>query len=147
MGLVELESYARPRVLPIHAFAGDECVISSASAAANTSTDSAANAGELLLPAEVGLSIEHISPEGVYLVDNGIDFILRIGRAVNPAILNDLFGMTDVSAYPGKVLRLRAPPAEDTRSHAARLRALIDYLRRLSPYYQEVRPKFHKSRI
>jgi protein transport protein SEC24 len=129
MGVTELESYVRPRLLPVHAMAAT---------AGGPVTTPGAGPDEIELPAEQGLTIEHVTSDGVYLVDNGIDILLRVGRAAAPELLTDLFGMADISAYPGRVLRLREPAAGDTVSHVARLKSIITFLRRLSPYAQDV---------
>jgi len=55
--------------------------------------DSLAGRDRVVLPSALPLTIDSLSSDGIYLVDNGIDFYLWIGRAANPNCVNDLFGV------------------------------------------------------
>lgn len=47
----------------------------------------------ILLPEGVGLSVDRLNSQGVYLLDNGNDTFIWVGRASNPAIVVALFGV------------------------------------------------------
>ncbi|KAL2457291.1 Protein transport protein Sec24-like [Forsythia ovata] len=49
-----------------------------------------------LIPETVPLSSEHITDEGIYLLENGEDCLICVGNSVNPDILHQLFGISSV---------------------------------------------------
>jgi len=51
----------------------------------------------ILLPNAINLSVESLSSEGIYLLDNGIDSFIWVGRASDPAINHALFGAESLS--------------------------------------------------
>ncbi|KAF2835061.1 COPII component protein [Patellaria atrata CBS 101060] len=54
--------------------------------------------GEILLPPALNLSSERIVPYGLYLIDDGQNQFLWIGRDAVPALLLDVFGTDDRNA-------------------------------------------------
>ncbi|KAF2477981.1 COPII component protein [Lindgomyces ingoldianus] len=54
--------------------------------------------GEILLPPVTNLSSERIVPYGLYLIDDGVNQFLWIGRDAVPALLLDVFGTDDRTA-------------------------------------------------
>ncbi|GAB4826005.1 Protein transport protein Sec24C [Ancistrocladus abbreviatus] len=57
---------------------------------------------ESLIPAATPLSSEHVSDEGIYLLENGIDALVYIGNSVNSQILQQLFGISLVDEIPAQ---------------------------------------------
>lgn len=53
--------------------------------------------GEILLPPPCNLSSERIVPYGLYLIDDGVNQFLWVGRDAVPALLLDVFGVEDKS--------------------------------------------------
>jgi len=51
--------------------------------------------GEIMLPPRCNLSSERIVPYGLYLIDDGINQFLWVGRDAVPALLLDVFGTED----------------------------------------------------
>ncbi|KAF2271666.1 COPII component protein [Westerdykella ornata] len=51
--------------------------------------------GEIVLPAPINLSSERIVPYGLYLIDDGVNQFLWVGRDAVPALLLDVFGTED----------------------------------------------------
>ena len=47
----------------------------------------------ILLPQAVNLSVDRLTSDGVFMVDNGVDINIWVGRSVDPAIINALFGV------------------------------------------------------
>ncbi len=74
MGIVELETFVRPRMLPIHELTGDIGMEEKTT-------------GGVTLPPEIGLSADVLRSDGVYLIDNGMEFIIRVGRQVSAEFL------------------------------------------------------------
>jgi protein transport protein SEC24 len=52
-----------------------------------------AGTNRVRLPAILNLSYERLSSSGIFLLENGHDMFMWIGRAVNPAIIQTLFGL------------------------------------------------------
>ncbi len=71
-------------------------------------------------------SIEKIRDDGVYLLDNGIFLFMYIGLAVDPAFVQDLFGVS--SAAQIDVERPRLDPSRDSPI-AQRVRDIVDVIR------------------
>jgi protein transport protein SEC24 len=51
--------------------------------------------GEIVLPPRRNLSSQHIVPYGLYLIDDGVNQFVWIGRDAVPALLLDVFGTED----------------------------------------------------
>ncbi|VVA14675.1 PREDICTED: transport [Prunus dulcis] len=51
-------------------------------------------------PPAIPLSSEHISDEGIYLLENGEDCLIYIGNSVDPDMLTKLFGISSVDEIP-----------------------------------------------
>jgi protein transport protein SEC24 len=52
----------------------------------------------------IPLSSEHVSEEGIYLLENGEDGLIYIGNSVDPNILQQLFGISSPNEIPTQVL-------------------------------------------
>jgi protein transport protein SEC24 len=46
----------------------------------------------ILLPQAVNLSVERLASDGIFLLDNGVNMHMWVGRQANPNLLNSLFG-------------------------------------------------------
>ncbi|WRX31309.1 zinc finger protein [Theobroma cacao] len=55
---------------------------------------------ESVLPPIIPLSSEHISDDGIYLLENGEDALIYFGSSVDSSILQQLFGFTSVDEVP-----------------------------------------------
>lgn len=149
MGLVEVETLLRPRMLPIHELTGN---VGLAGPASNTFGGAAegtahASAGPVELPQEVGLSAESLRPEGAYLVDTGTTFFLRIGRQTDPRLLDDWFGpnaiglllQQDQDLSKLQLRRVNGDDPRDALSPCARLTNILTFLRQVNPgAYQDL---------
>ena len=71
----------------------------------------------------MNLSHERLSTDGLFLLENGHDLFMWVGRSLSPSILNTLFGVTALE--PGTELRL----LDDSSDYCARVQAVIDALR------------------
>ncbi|KAM1328844.1 hypothetical protein EV1_012916 [Malus domestica] len=55
---------------------------------------------ESLIPPVIPLSSEHVSDEGIYLLENGEDCLIYIGNLVDSRILQQLFGIASADELP-----------------------------------------------
>ncbi|KAJ2721324.1 COPII subunit [Coemansia sp. Benny D115] len=60
--------------------------------------------GLITLPPRLGLSADALSPFGMFLLHNGVDTFLWIGREVNPALCQSLLNVPDVRTVPSGVI-------------------------------------------
>ncbi|XP_052206582.1 protein transport protein Sec24-like At4g32640 [Diospyros lotus] len=52
------------------------------------------------IPPVIPLSSEHVSDDGIYLLENGEDCLIYIGNSVDPDIIQQLFGISSVDDIP-----------------------------------------------
>lgn len=78
-----------------------------------------------VLPACIRLSREHLTRDGMYLLNNGTTLTLYIGDSVDPEILKDIFGVTHLNAV--NLTSTTLPILQNGRS--AKLRQIITVLR------------------
>ncbi|GAB2298232.1 Protein transport protein Sec24C [Dionaea muscipula] len=55
-----------------------------------------------LIPAATPLSSEHVSDEGIYLLENGIDALVYLGGSVDPHVVQQLFGVSSIDEIPAQ---------------------------------------------
>ncbi|XP_022773266.1 protein transport protein Sec24-like At4g32640 isoform X2 [Durio zibethinus] len=55
---------------------------------------------ESVLPPIIPLSSEHVSDDGIYLLENGEDALIYFGSSVDSSVLQQLFGFTSVDEVP-----------------------------------------------
>lgn len=53
-----------------------------------------------IIPPSIPLSSEHLSEEGIYLLENGEDALIYVGSSVDPDVLPRLFGASSVDEIP-----------------------------------------------
>lgn len=85
---------------------------------------------EEILPACIRLSREHVSREGLYLMNNGNSLIIYIGDSIDPNILKDIFGVSQLNAVTlpsSSSLNCNLPVLQNSLS--AKLRQIITVLR------------------
>ena len=57
-----------------------------------------------VIPPPIPLSSEHVSDDGVYLLENGEDCLIYVGNSVDPDVTRKLFGISSVGEIPTQVL-------------------------------------------
>ncbi|PQM35755.1 protein transport protein Sec24-like [Prunus yedoensis var. nudiflora] len=62
--------------------------------------DSKKEGDESPIPPVIPLSSEHVSDEGIYLLENGEDCFIFVGNLVDSSILQQLFGITSADELP-----------------------------------------------
>ncbi|WCJ18657.1 Sec23/Sec24 protein transport family protein [Euphorbia peplus] len=66
---------------------------------------------DTLIPQALPLSSEHVSDDGIYLLENGQDGLIYIGNSVSSSMLQQLFGISSVDEIPAQfVLQLYENP-------------------------------------
>nr|KAJ0207773.1 hypothetical protein LSAT_V11C500280400 [Lactuca sativa] len=53
-----------------------------------------------VIPPPIPLSSEHVSDEGIYLLENGEDCLVYVGSSVDPDVTQKLFGISSVGEIP-----------------------------------------------
>jgi protein transport protein SEC24 len=77
------------------------------------------------LPAILNLCHERLSSDGLFLLENGYDLYLWIGRGVSPAILDTLFGVNSLEGIDMSQLHIHP----DNSDFSYRVNAIILALR------------------
>ena len=77
------------------------------------------------LPALLNLSSERLVSDGMFLLENGYEMFMWIGRAVNPAIISTLFGTPSLDGIDMTTLAILA----DNSDFSSRVNAVIVALR------------------
>ena len=131
MGIVELETFIRPRMLPVHAMQGNEGL---PAPTATNNTDESVVA--IQLPQEAALTAESLQPNAAYLLDNGLEFLIRVGRQCDPTFLHSLFGVYSLQGVDSKQLTLREEDAVTRDDTLHRVHNVLSYLRAVSSHYQ-----------
>lgn len=73
------------------------------------------------MPPLVGLSAAHLTSDGAYLMDCGLNMYMWFGRAVNPSIIQNLFGIPGLEGIDTSQLRLNPPGGNDLCDRINRL--------------------------
>ncbi len=79
-GVAEIDTFSRPRLLPVHSLTDLEGVVDE-------------KTPYPLLPQELRLTAQSLSSQGAYLMDNGVQIYLRLGLGLSREFLFDVFGI------------------------------------------------------
>jgi len=79
------------------------------------------------LPRLVNLSAGSLNSSGVFLLDNGLELLLWVGRGVDPRLVQSLFGVPTLDGIDGGVLRVERQP--DDNDLKQRICNIVDALR------------------
>ena len=84
--------YVYPQLFAIHD------MDSTAGLPADSSSGKAKTAGRnnILLPKVANLNVERLTSNGIFLLDNGVDMYLWVGRSSDPAVTSALFGISSL---------------------------------------------------
>ena len=121
MTIEESKVFVYPRMFSVHDMGAD------AGVPGDNADDDCPTAGpfRLRLPALLNLSAERLTSNGLFLLENGYDMFLWIGRALNPAIVSTLFGVPSLEGVNMSTLAVLA----DNSDFANRVNAIIVALR------------------
>lgn len=120
MDIEESKVFIYPRMFSIHDMPLD----------AGTPVDNAediptAGLARIRLPAILNLCHERLTSEGLFLLENGYDLFLWIGRNVSPAILDTLFGVSSLDGIDLSQLHIHP----DNSDYSYRVNSIILALR------------------
>ena len=76
-------------------------------------------ADESVLPPIIPLSSEHVSNDGIYLLENGEDALIYFGSSVDSSILQQLFGFTSVDEVSTQVFCFKSLDRKSTRLNSS----------------------------
>jgi len=88
MDVTASKQFVYPRMFSLHNMSPNAGLPSSN----GVSDDKVAGKNRILLPSVLDLTIDRLASNGIFLLDNGLDMFLWVGRSSDPAILNSLFG-------------------------------------------------------
>lgn len=121
MDIEESKVFIYPRMFSIHDMSID----------AGTSSDNldddepTAGPDRVRLPTVLNLSHERLTSDGMFLLENGYDLFLWIGRNVSPAIINTLFGVDSLDGVDLSEISIQS----DSSDYSSRFNAIIQALR------------------
>lgn len=131
MDTEESKVFIYPRMFSIHDMGADIGVPSD-----NAGDDDVPTAGpnRVRLPSILNLSYERLSSSGIFLLENGHDLFMWIGRGVNPAIISTLFGVPSLEgADPAKLAII-----PENSDFSSRVNAVIMALREERSHYLQL---------
>jgi protein transport protein SEC24 len=95
------------------------------------------NDGKVTMPPRMNLSSEKLNRDGVFMIENGLEILIWIGRSVNPGILGAIFGQQNLDLVPlGKVPIPKLDNELNERFHAVINAARETRLRQATVYLQ-----------
>lgn len=131
------KTFIYPRLFALHTMGGGSGYPAEGSVEANV--DKYVGRGMIELPPTLGLSIDSVSSEGIYLLDNGIDMYVWVGRQASPGMVSSLFGVTSLEHADPANLSLQTS-GDDL---ANRVGAIVQGLREYPGDPYVVSPKVH----
>ncbi|XP_039120781.1 protein transport protein Sec24-like At4g32640 isoform X1 [Dioscorea cayenensis subsp. rotundata] len=87
-----------------------------------------------LVSCVIPLSSEHVTDDGIYLLENGEDALLYVGNTVNPDILQQLFGVSTADVIPTQLIL-----QQYDNNPSRRLNNLVNAIRRQRCSYLRLR--------
>merc|ERR1712151_1397383 len=85
-----------------------------------------AGRNRIVLPKVVTLSVDNLSSDGVFLLDNSVEMYIWAGRSVDPAIMSSLFG---IESFDGVEQSSQVQLRESGNDLASRLTSIVRALR------------------
>jgi len=126
MWLSTSKSFIYPRLFSIHDMDPDVgYAVEDPVSSDDSSQEKFAGRNRILLPQAQALTIDSLSSDGIYLLDNGVEMYVWVGRACNPNTQNSLFGVTSLENVDPQQIMLQTNGDE----LANRVGAIIQGLR------------------
>lgn len=91
MDVAESKHFIYPRMFSLHDMSASAGLPSN-TAPSDDSNKKVAGHDRIELPRVLNLTVDRLASNGIFLLDNGVDMFLWLGRSSDPAILNSLFG-------------------------------------------------------
>jgi protein transport protein SEC24 len=95
MWIKQSRRYIYPRMFSIHDMDPDAGFPVTEDTKHNDEDTDSITAGrsKVMLPQVVNLSVERLTSDGIFLLDNGVDMLIWVGRSSDPAVTSALFGV------------------------------------------------------
>ena len=90
MSVTDSTTFIYPRMFSIHD------MDARAGMPSDTNDETTAGLNNILLPTSVNLSVERLTSNGIFLLDNGVDMYVWVGRSSDPASTGALFGVSSL---------------------------------------------------
>lgn len=120
MGVPESMHFVYPRMFSLHDMGPGVGLPSNAE-----NGEDLAGHDRILLPRAVNLTVNSLTSNGIFLLDNGLDMFLWVGRSSDPAILNSLFGTNSLEGVNMAEIKLQT----SGNDFASRLNGIVSALR------------------
>lgn len=121
MGISTSASFCYPRIYAVHSLTGDQGMRDAQ--------------GKVKMPPPLRLSGDQLSPEGAFLIEDGLRCYLFLGKLVPPQFINQVFGLSTLEGVDGASLSV--PHLESDPS--MRINNMISHLRQSCQFvYQQV---------
>ena len=124
--------FTYPRMFSLHDMGGDVGLpLGEAGEGDEAEADGLLTAGRrrVRLPNLLNLSYERLSSAGIFLLENGFDLYMWLGRLVNPALLSTLFSLPSLEGVDMGAVSLRG----ENSDLSSRVVAVIEALREERP--------------
>jgi len=126
MWVADSKHFVYPRMFSLHDM-GPSAGLPSAAAPDedDISNDKVAGRDRIELPRLLSLTVDRLASNGLFLLDNGLDMFLWVGREADSAILNSLFGTNSLEGVEMSQIKLQT----SGNDFASRLQAIVSALR------------------
>jgi len=114
----QCRDFIYPKMFSIHDMS------SSVGLSIDENSDQTAGRDNILLPQAVNLSVERLTSDGIFLLDNGLSMDLWVGRQAHPNILNSLFGTPTLENIDMNTVKVLTSGDDFTNRFAAVAEAL-----------------------
>jgi protein transport protein SEC24 len=124
MWVTESKHFVYPRMFSLHDMSPNAGIPSN-SEPAEGEEEKFAGPDFIELPEVMNLTVDRLTSNGIFLLDNGMDMFLWVGRSSDPSILNSLFGTNSVEGIDMSQVRLQT----SGNDFASRLNTIVMALR------------------
>jgi protein transport protein SEC24 len=121
MDVTASKHFVYPRMFSLHNMSSSAGLPS----AGNATSEKVAGKNLIELPSVLDLTIDRLASNGIFLLDNGLDMFLWVGRSSDPAILNSLFGTNSLEGVDMSQVLLQT----SGNDFASRVNAIVSALR------------------
>ena len=116
--------FVYPRMFAVHDMP-PSAGLPSSSAPSDGDDEGVAGPDRIELPSAVTLTVDRLTSGGVFLLDNGLDTFLWVGRSSDPSLLTSLFGVSSLEGADMGQIRLLT----SGNDVASRLNSIVSALR------------------
>ena len=113
-------SYIYPKMFSIHDMDALAGKMSNSDSNEDENSASIAGRNKVVLPKVVNLSVDRLASNGIFLLDNGVDMFMWVGRSVDPAVMSSLFGLESLEGIDETQVSIRSDDEIITSEQCAR---------------------------